>query len=280
MQEYTALNMAVKKPTLKLSYTIKRYACKNPRVRECPESLKAMIDLANTKRKKRRVGGVSPAEARQKLKRIIAATTERRELDELNEGIRERVLKAAALPDAMEWEKERAALFEPLRESFTMKTDAMLYEDEDGIMRGGFDFIDRAIINEPFSELDRIRECKVCGDIFWAGRATVAGKRVEGCGPNCLNILRLRRREEEKRKQRNAEPSQEEIAAVREALTAWLQVMNKHKTRSDSPWQFEGTSENLDELAERAQLSKDRTKRTVAHPEIQSIIAQQRTHKR
>jgi hypothetical protein len=146
-----------------------------------------------------------------------------------------------------------------------MKTEALIYSDEDGVIREGFDGIDRAIIGETYEEIDRIRECQntKCERIFWAGRSTVRGKRIEGCSPACLNILRLKRRDRA--------PTKTEIDDVSKGLRAMNRAMNStHMRKPGSAWRFEAEAdaESIENLIERYMAKKHpkgRVKRTIQY---------------
>lgn len=69
----------------------------------------------------------------------------------------------------------------------------------DGILRITKDLLTEAI-DEGKVETDRIRECEVCNQIFWAGR-----RDMRGCSTKCAKVLRTRRwREKTTEEQRTA----------------------------------------------------------------------------
>jgi hypothetical protein len=226
-----------------------------------------MIDLANTKQTRARAWIVSPADARAKLLQLITAVAEQRELDKASEETRVRVERVARLPapaglnakqaaEYRRWTKKRAEDFRRMIYRFSMPIEARLYADKDGILRVGLDGIDRAIVNEPYEEIDRIRECQntKCGRIFWAGRSTVRGKRVEGCSPGCLNILRLRHRDRP--------ATEHEIAAVEKAIRQMNRAEKELRRGTSDVWQLDVTDkETISVLATRyAALPRGRVK--------------------
>lgn len=207
--------------------------------------------------------GMTRHEAREAFMSIIAAATKQRETDKVMALTKERVERAAALPDAMEWEKERARTFDPrFVHSFWWRIEARMYADpKSGRIKLILNPIHQAIVEEPYQILDRIRQCAnvKCGEIFWAGRATVKGKRVEGCGPACLNVLRLQRRDRP--------ATDDEVKSVKAAL---LNLSRRMRRASGERWQFERTEENIADLAERCALPKARVKAA-----LQSLVNEQ-----
>lgn len=67
--------------------------------------------------------------------------------------------------------------------SLSLASNVMI--DKNGIIRVGLDEFSRAIDG---AEARRLRECEICGYIFWARRIT-----QYACTTNCANTLRVRR---------------------------------------------------------------------------------------
>jgi len=67
--------------------------------------------------------------------------------------------------------------------SLSLPSNVMI--DKNGIIRVGLDEFSRAIDGV---EARRLRECEICGHIFWARRIT-----QYACATNCANALRVRR---------------------------------------------------------------------------------------